>query len=866
MVAFLLTDVEGSTRLWEEHDETMAAALELHDAILRATIADHGGYVFSTAGDAFAAAFGECADAAAAAAGVQQQLAAAAWPTPQPIAVRIGLHVGAAHERDGDYFGPTLNRTARIMAAAHGGQTLASAAFVGLLGSERHEDLHDLGLHRLKDLQSPEHIWQLGDGDHPPLRTLDVVRHNLPVERTQLFGRAPEVAHLADLLADHRLVTLLGIGGTGKTRVATAVAAEVADSFGDGVWFVDLVPVTDAAGVATAIADASGLQVRGTDVSAGLSEVLASKRALFVVDNCEHVTDAVADVLDHLLTHTAEPRFLATSREPLELFDETLLALEPLQVGDARSPAVQLFVDAADRVGRRPDDRELATVGAICTHLDGHPLSIELAAAQLKQLSVTQLAERLDHRFELLARGSRGRRHESLLAILDDTWNLLAAEERAMLLQLAAFPSDFGVEAVEAVCADLDVGLPSRTLGALSDHSLVTTAGDGRHRLLETIKLFVRRRWDDDTPFERHEQWMLSHLGAQPHEARYTSGELSEWLVAHVDDWQAIERRLASGRRWDELAELHLRSHILFNSRLSGPWAIEALARIERRLAEDGETMEPRCRAALNLSAAQLGLPTRRPDWITIGSQAAVELLSDTPGVDLAYAMVLRSWSLAMSAEIDAAVDLLDDAFAMAEAHGAPAVANVALGYKANHLGVSRRGDEAREVLAHLGARLEPGMGTYGHWLHAHVGNAVNIVCDPPSAVVAANALLSQTAASTVLVAATIAASGDLTRALELFEVGIANAEEIYGDDGFPDLLLPPAAAAYAAGEHDRARMLLTAVRRAPKPTQNFLATIQYRELRDSVGLSDENPLDHQSLQEILDEAHAWFREAAGNV
>ena len=246
-IAFLFTDVEGSTRLWDEHDGDMDHALGAHDQIVRQAIASEEGYVFSTQGDAFAAAFGSAPAAARAAESIQQQLASHDWPESARISVRIGLHIGEAHERDGDYFGPTLNRTARIMSAAHGGQTVCSASFAALAGVDR---MIDLGDHRLKDLAAPERIWQLGDEIHPPLRTLDAKRHNLPVERTPLLGRDDVVASLCDLLAENRLVSVLGIGGMGKTRVALAAAAEVIDRFPDGVWFVDLVPAARRSDVA----------------------------------------------------------------------------------------------------------------------------------------------------------------------------------------------------------------------------------------------------------------------------------------------------------------------------------------------------------------------------------------------------------------------------------------------------------------------------------------------------------------------------------------------------------------------------------------------------------------------------------------
>ncbi len=838
----------------------MTAALAMHDDLMRTTINSHGGVVFSTAGDAFAAAFTSCNEAGAAALDIQAHLRAAPWPTPEPVAVRIGLHVGAAHERDGDYFGPTLNRSARIMSVAHGGQIVTSSAFRHLLSSV---DLRDLGRHRLKDLASAEQLWQLGDGDFPGLRTLDAVHHNLPVERTSLIGRAREIERVTELVGAHRLVTVIGIGGTGKTRVATAVAAEIADRHPDGVWFVDLVPAVDASDVATAMAAATGLQIPGHDLVSGLAEVLGGRNTLLVIDNCEHVTEAVAVVLDALLTRTSSPRFLATSRAPLELYDEVQFPLDPLDATDGHSPAAELFREAAGRVGRRPRDDESEVVASICEHLDGHPLSIELAAAQLKQLTVAQLVERLDRRFELLARSQRGRRHESLLAVLDDTWEMLDAPEQEMLTQLAAFPSSFGIADVEGVCAPLDVGLPSRTFGGLVDRSVVSPAGEGRHRLLETVKLFVRGRWTDDRAVEQHEAWLVDHLSGFPAQARYTSFDLSDWIATHLDDWISVERRLAAQGRWTDLGELCLMSQVMFHNAVSGALGLELLARFERYL--DGvPDIEDRCRAALNLTAANLGLATRRADWIRRGSAAAIDLFPSGTA-ERAYALVLHSWMMAIR-DVDAALLVLDEALLEAEASAAPRVADVALGYRANHLALASRGESARAVLDELGARFDSDEYTYGRHVRLCVSMSVNIVSDPAEAYRATNELLEHDDRAAHLTVAAAATSGHLIDAYQRFERAIQRKGRLYPDDGLPDLLIPVAAAAYALGEHDRCRTLLAAVRGAPKPTQNFMTTIQYRELRNAVGLSAENPLDSQPIEDIFDDACTWFREVISDV
>jgi class 3 adenylate cyclase len=326
-VTFLFTDIEGSTRLWEEHPDEMQAALERHDEILREAIRAHGGYVFATGGDSFAAAFGRSGDALRAAAAAQEQLKADIWSGPLAVRVRMGIHTGEAKERAGDYFGPVVNRAARIMSAVHGGRVLVSSVTAGV--TDPAAFLLELGSYRLKDLGSPEPLFQLGEGGFPPVRSLEMAPHNLPVRRGELVGRSGDLQRTVDALDTSRLVTLTGIGGTGKTSLALACAAELIGEFPDGVWFVDLVPVTTGDRVTVAIAEATGLQASSATVDE-LTSLLGSRELLLVLDNCEHLIDDVADVVEQILEMADGPRILATSREPLELFDESVVAVPPL--------------------------------------------------------------------------------------------------------------------------------------------------------------------------------------------------------------------------------------------------------------------------------------------------------------------------------------------------------------------------------------------------------------------------------------------------------------------------------------------------------------------------------------------------------
>ncbi len=309
-VTFLFTDIEASTRLWQHDPEEMRVALAAHDEVLRSTVKRHGGYVFSTGGDGFAVAFSRAGEAVRAAVEAQRALQARHWPAGAPIRVRMGVVTGEAQERDGDYFGSVLNRAARVMAAGHGGQILLSAATAALVDGV---DLIDLGAHSLRDLPGTEHLFQIRAkglmAEFPALRTVDAVPGNLPLPTTSFIGRASEVKQVAELVRSHRLVTLTGVGGVGKTRLALQVAAGLVGDFPDGVWLVELAPVGDPATVPEVVAAALGVTPQGQrSVTASLVEALSGRRLLIVLDNCEHVVDAAAELVEEVLAHTPQRR------------------------------------------------------------------------------------------------------------------------------------------------------------------------------------------------------------------------------------------------------------------------------------------------------------------------------------------------------------------------------------------------------------------------------------------------------------------------------------------------------------------------------------------------------------------------------
>jgi predicted ATPase/class 3 adenylate cyclase len=516
-VTLLFTDVQGSTRLWEAEPELMAVALRRHDEILRSAIEMAGGYVFKTVGDAFCAAFRTAPAALDAALAAQRGLGAQSWPTSRPILVRMGLHTGVCEERDSDYFGPVVNRAARLEAAAHGGQVLISGATAELLAGTlpASAGLRDLGLHRLKDLGRPEQVFQLEASflvpDFPPLASLDnpELPNNLPTLLSAFVGREKELAEVRELIRTCRLVTLTGAGGSGKTRLALQAGAELTGKTADGVWLAELAPLTDGSQIPGVVAGALGIHdLSGLAVADTVIEALAGQDNLILLDNCEHLIDAAAKFCDQVIRHCPKVRFLATSREPLGIDGERVYRVPSLTLpgSDAESAedlagsdAVQLFAERA-RVHQPDfaiDELSASDAVTICRRLDGIPLALELAAARLSSMSLTQVAARLDQRFRLLTGGSRNAmpRQQTLQATVDWSFGLLTGQERETLTRLSVFAGGFDLEAAEVICASADVDALDvlDLIGSLVDKSLVVADHSPqavRYRLLETIRQY----------------------------------------------------------------------------------------------------------------------------------------------------------------------------------------------------------------------------------------------------------------------------------------------------------------------------------------------------------------------------------------
>src|SRR5579871_5132122 len=630
-LTFLFTDIEGSTRLWELYPELMHAALARHDAVLKEAIESHNGVVFKTMGDACCAVFTTVQDALAASMKAQQALQAQRWDGMEALRVRMALHTGVARERNGDYYGLPLNRVAHLLAVSYGGQVLVSdAAYrAGRDLLPAGAGFKDLRLHRLKDLQQPEHIWQLLlpdlPSDFPPPRSLRASADNLPVQRTSFIGREQEMQEVRSLLQRTRLLTLVGTGGCGKTRLALQVAAELGEEYTEGIRLVELASLSDSGLVAQAAASALGLREEpGKTLLQTLCDYLYPRRLLLLLDNCEHLLPASAELAETLLHACPDLCLLATSREALRLAGEQVFRVPSLPAPDpAHLPgeekdlaailleydACRLFLERA--LLQKPDfvltGRNAPVLASVCHRLDGIPLALELAAARIGALSIEEIHSFLDHRFRLLIGGSRTAlpRQQTLLAALDWSYDLLTEQERRLLERLSVFAGGWTLDAAEQV-TELD---RLDLLTSLAEKSLVVVEereGKSRFRLLESIREYAKeklqqageeKRWRD-----RHLEF-YSHLAEEAAEGLKGAEQL-EWLDRLETEHGNLRAALEWSRSEAGLAEK--------NHQLAGAlwrfWQMrghihEGRSQLQRALEQEGAA-GPTCALARALGGA----------------------------------------------------------------------------------------------------------------------------------------------------------------------------------------------------------------------------------------------------------------------
>ncbi|OBH56976.1 adenylate/guanylate cyclase domain-containing protein [Mycobacterium sp. E2479] len=546
VVTFLFTDVEGSTRRWEADADAMREALAAHDAVLRTAIEAHGGFLFKHTGDGVCAAFASPRSAVDAAVAAQRAL---------DLPVRMGMATGEAELRDGDYFGPALNRAARVMTAGHGEQILLADSTAGLVSGI---DLIDLGARRFRDLATPVQVFQVrAEGlrtDFPPLTALDVSPGNLRAAPTSLIGREVEAGEVQAAVKAHRLVTLTGVGGVGKTRLALEVAGRLVDEFPDGIWFFELAAVTDPAAVADAVAAVLGItQQLGRSVAQSVAAALEGRVRLLVFDNCEHLLDAAADLIEAILAASATIKVVATSREGLGIADEQLWPVPPLNIGaGVDSAAVALFVERAQNASPRftaGDDAEAAAVVEICRRLDGIPLAIELAASRMATMTAGEVRDRLDQRFRLLVGSRRGlERHHTLRHAVAWSYDLLDDTEKAVLDRCSVFAGGFDLQSVCAVAGLADAPDDLTTLDLLDTlvrKSLLVadrSAGRTRYSMLETIRQFAEQKLADRSEAS----------GVRAAHARYFAGREADIMAL----WDSPRQREAHDWFISELTNL----------------------------------------------------------------------------------------------------------------------------------------------------------------------------------------------------------------------------------------------------------------------------------------------------------------------
>jgi predicted ATPase/class 3 adenylate cyclase len=705
----LFTDIEDSTKLWERSPQAMQAALVRHDEILRRAIEDRGGYVFKTVGDAFCCAFPTAPDALEAALESQRLLLKERWAESTPLRVRMALHMGTAEERDEDYFGPPVNRVARLLSAAHGGQVLLSLPTHEMVRDQLPAgmSLAELGEHRLKDLFRPERVFQLSAPglpvEFPPLRTLDTYRNNLPLQPTPLVGREKEVSEVCDLLrgTETRLLTLTGPGGTGKTRLALQAAADLLDDFPDGTFFVPLATLSEAELFLSTVAETLGVRETGEQpLDESLKDYLKERHLLLVLDNFEQVLGAAPTVTE-LLAGAPGLKVLATSRAPLGLYGEQEYAVPPLSVPDVRHlpdfktlsqyEAVRLFIERAKsaKADFEVTDESAPAVAEICVRLDGLPLAIELAAARIKMLPPKAMLQRLSSRLKLLTGGARDLpvRQRTLRGAIEWSHTLLGDGEKTLFARMAVFSGGRTLEAVEAVC-DAQGDLPVDSfegVSSLLDKSLLRQEegpeGEPRFVMLETIHEYAREKLQESGEAEEigraHTEYFLAL--AEEAEPELVGTDQVSWMdvleAEHDNLRAALSRSLEAGDSGSALRIggalwrfWNVRGHFSEGRR----WLTAGLS------GEGAAALSLRARASLGLGYLELrqGDYPRAVEDLEV-SHSLYREIGDRRGE--AYALCFLGWIALDRNEFDRAEELLEESLALSRAAGTARDVSVSL-------------------------------------------------------------------------------------------------------------------------------------------------------------------------------------------
>ncbi|MDX1624816.1 MAG: tetratricopeptide repeat protein, partial [Gemmatimonadota bacterium] len=721
MVTFLFTDIERSVSHWERDPEAMRSKLSVHDRLVRESVASRGGAVFKSLGDGMCAAFESVPPAVNAAVSIQRRLRENA--VLADLRVRMAIHAGEVEERDGDYLGPPVNRVARLLTATHGGQTIVSGAARDACGGQvgAGVELIDLGEHRLRDLARPSRVYQVVHPDlpseFPPLASLDRVLHNLPIRLTRFVGRERELAELDEAIEESRLVSLTGVGGSGKTRLALQAAADRVEEHPGGVWFVDLAPLEDPRNVWRAVASAVGVREdEPGPLPDQVIERLSGEPTLVLLDNCEHVIEEAAAVADRLLRSGSAIRVVATSREPLGVPGEVVWPVVPLshptggestveEVAD--HDAVELFLDRARLAAPRFEmtDETAPAVAEVCRRLDGIPLAVELAAARARTLPVAEIARRLDDRLSLLIGGGRTAlpRHRTLRAAIDWSHELLDLEERAVFRRLAVFVGGWTLDAAERVVPDpvpdpageedeepdgraaprIDREAVLDLLSRLVDKSLVhleEVDGEPRYGFVETIREYARERLVDagaarDALRRRHLDWCVElavDLYGRPDQVQRDPEDRQQTTTRVVD--REIDNLRAALRRCVESGE-GIDSMVRILHGTDDYWTANGMAtegaEWVRRALEIGPESDLRRFQGLTTMTYMLGAIGEFDEGTEYGDRALALARGLESDEHLLEALAVASRVRFIGGRIDEAVSLAEEGLALARGSGA---------------------------------------------------------------------------------------------------------------------------------------------------------------------------------------------------
>lgn len=685
--------------------------------------------------------------------------------------------------------------------------------------------------------------------------------HNLPRERSPLFGRHEDLLRLTNVLQQHRLVSILGIGGTGKTRLSVALGRLLLENFPDGVWFVDLIPASQGSAIDDAIANVTRLALNDGDARRQVVESFRHRRMLVILDNCEHIKEDVAEAIDFFLDHTEAPRFLLTSRDPINLMDERRYFLEPLRTAskDDISPAAQLFISTAERHGVSELTINVDLIDQVCRQLDGLPLAIELAAAQLQHLSLEELAARLGRRFQVLSGSQRPAsvRQSNLAAVLEDTWKLIGEVEKELLGQLAAFPSQFTMDDVEELVGEQFLDQLPMAMSRLVELCLLNRGQGNWWRLLETVREFTRAN-QSEAGTQRHAiahaEWCIRKLGSYPDDHLDNLSQ-ALWCLDHHDDLEAAEAVMEKAGRLEDAMFLCCSTGLMIQLD-DGARSRYRLEQAKRYLALEPELY---WQAKLHAMAGLSGQGIRSPALLLEHTQAYMQAARklDDP-VLIAHALIMQSLTEVFS-DGDRALTMIDEAVALARAAGSESTELSARSFAAWHLGVLKRYDEAVSEAKHLIESAE-GREVSDNPIYNAVANVVTctVLSEPKTALAWSRRFQDYPAVSDFwviqLLRASVYAINDMPKDCAQSCVAVRSKLRQANKDEFPDLAIPASVLAFSRGEIDQARRWLTGVRDSRRTIQTYHMIILYRQLYAKLDFEDDAETDVDQVRREINE------------